>query len=101
VLANNSNEFLTKLFRLLFRKVQRAGAFRSVNETPLIFIMASAVDFRNKAQTCRSLMRHVTDERTLRVLGEMIAENLAKAQEVECLAIHYAPPLQPSADFIS
>jgi hypothetical protein len=34
--------------------------------------MASAIDFRNKAQTCRSLMRHVTDERTLRVLGEMI-----------------------------
>jgi hypothetical protein len=63
--------------------------------------MPSAVDFRNKAQTCRSLMRHVTDERALRVLGEMIAENLAKAQEVESLAIHDAPPLQPSADFIS
>jgi hypothetical protein len=42
-------------------------------------------------------MRHVTDERTLRVLGEMIAENLAKAQEVERLVIHGAPPLQLSA----
>ena len=58
--------------------------------------MASATAFRNKAQTCRSLMRLVTDERTLRVLGEMIAENLAKAQEMESLAIHDAPPLQPS-----
>jgi len=64
--------------------------------------MASATAFRNKAQTCRSLMRQVTDERTLRVLGEMIAENLAKAQEVESLAIHDAPPLQPisTSDFI-
>jgi hypothetical protein len=63
--------------------------------------MASAIDFRNKAQTCRSLMRHVTDERTLRVLGEMIAENLAKAQEVERLVVHNAPPLQPLSQPIS
>jgi hypothetical protein len=74
----------------------RAGAFRSINEPALILVMASAIDFRNKAQTCRSLMRHVTDERTLRVLGEMIAENLAKAQEVERLVIHDEPPVQPS-----
>jgi hypothetical protein len=40
-------------------------------------------------------MRHVTDERALRVLAEMIAENLAKAQAAETLAIHAAPPLQP------
>ena len=57
---------------------------------------ASASAFLNKAQTCRSLMRHVTDERALRVLAEMIAENLAKAQEVETLEIHEAPPLQPN-----
>jgi hypothetical protein len=63
--------------------------------------MASAIEFRNKAQTCRSLMRHVTDERTLRVLGQMIAENLAKAQEMERLVIHHAPPLQPSSQPIS
>ena len=59
--------------------------------------MASAFDFRNKAQSCRSLMRHVTDERILRVLGEMIAENLAKAQEAELFATHEAPSLQRSA----
>jgi hypothetical protein len=46
-------------------------------------------------------MRHVTDERTLRVLGEMIAENLAKAQEVERLVVHNAPPLQPLSQPIS
>jgi hypothetical protein len=59
--------------------------------------MSAASKFRNKAETCRSLMRHVSDERTLRVLANMIAENLAKAQEIErCLEIHRAPPLQPS-----
>jgi hypothetical protein len=63
--------------------------------------MMSATAFRNKAQTCRSLMRHVTGERALRVLGEMIAENLAKAQEMETLANHDAPPLQPiTTDFV-
>jgi hypothetical protein len=56
--------------------------------------MASATAFLNKAQTCRSLMRHVTDERALRVLAEMIAENLAKAHEVEALVTHDAPPLE-------
>jgi hypothetical protein len=42
-------------------------------------------------------MRHVTDERTLRVLGEMIAENLAKAQEAELFATHEARSFQRSA----
>jgi hypothetical protein len=56
----------------------------------------SSSAFRNKAETCRSLMRHVTDERALRVLGEMIAENLAKAQAVETLAGLEAPRMQPS-----
>ena len=56
----------------------------------------SSSAFRNKAETCRSLMRHVTDERALRVLGEMIAENLAKAHAAETLAIHEAPPQQPA-----
>jgi hypothetical protein len=55
--------------------------------------MASATTFRNKAETCRSLMRYVRNERTLRVLGAMVAENLAKAQEEERLAI----PEQPGA----
>ncbi len=32
-------------------------------------------------------MRHVTDERALRVLAEMIAENLAKAQAVETASV--------------
>lgn len=59
--------------------------------------MPSATTFRNKAETCRSLMRYVRNEQTLRVLGEMIAENLAKAQEEERLAIHEqssSPPFQ-------
>jgi hypothetical protein len=55
--------------------------------------MDRAIDFRNKAQTCRSLMRYVRDERTLRVLGAMIAENLAKVREMENSAMQDAPPL--------
>jgi len=43
-------------------------------------------------------MRHVTDERALRVLAEMIAENLAKAQEVETLEIHEAPRIAAGQD---
>lgn len=57
--------------------------------------MPSAATFRNKAETCRSLMRYVRNEQTLRVLGEMIAENLAKAQEEERLAIHEQPSSPP------
>lgn len=57
--------------------------------------MPSATTFRNKAETCRSLMRYVRNEQTLRVLGEMIAENLAKAQEEERLAIHQQPGSPP------
>jgi hypothetical protein len=59
--------------------------------------MPSATTFRNKAETCRSLMRYVRNEQTLRVLGEMIAENLAKAQEEERLALREersSPPFQ-------
>jgi hypothetical protein len=63
--------------------------------------MASAITFRNKAETCRSLMRHISDERTLRVLGAMIAENLAKARELECSAINDVARLMPSAQPIS
>jgi hypothetical protein len=33
---------------------------------------------RNKADTCRSLARHVTDERALRVLRELIVEHTTK-----------------------
>ena len=59
--------------------------------------MASATTFRNKAETCRSLMRYVRNERTLRVLGAMIAENLAKAQDEERFTAHGAEVLQPTA----
>jgi hypothetical protein len=73
------------------------SGFRCVNRNRIICIMAaSSSAFRNKAETCRSLMRHVTDERALRVLAEMIAENLAKAQAMEALAIHEAPPIHPT-----
>ena len=70
-----------------------ALGYRCIKNFPLL--LTSATAFRNKAETCRNLMRHVKSERTLRVLGQMIAENLAKAQEVEKLAVHEAPPLQP------
>jgi hypothetical protein len=38
---------------------------------------------RNKAETCRSLSRHVTDERALRVLRELIVEYTTKAEELD------------------
>jgi hypothetical protein len=51
----------------------------SLTKIALSLLMASATTFRNKAETCRSLMRYVRNEETLRGLGTMIAENLAKA----------------------
>jgi hypothetical protein len=42
-----------------------------------------ANSFRNKADTCRSLARHVTDERALRVLRELIIEYTTKAEELD------------------
>jgi hypothetical protein len=45
-----------------------------------------AQSFRNRAETCRSLARHVTDERALRVLNEMVRENITKAEELERLS---------------
>jgi hypothetical protein len=38
---------------------------------------------RNKAETCRSLARHVTDERALRALRELIVEYTTKAEELD------------------
>ena len=57
--------------------------------------MASATTFRNKAETCRSLMRYVRNEQTLRVLNAMISENMAKALEAERLALHEGPSSPP------
>jgi hypothetical protein len=58
--------------------------------------MASATPFRNKAETCRSLARHITDEGTLRVLREMIRENTPKAEELEKLLYDDLGPLLPT-----
>jgi hypothetical protein len=44
-----------------------------------------AKSFRNKAETCLSLARHVTDERAPRVLRKLMLENTAKAEELERL----------------
>jgi hypothetical protein len=52
--------------------------------------------FRSKAETCRSLARHVTDERTLRVLAEIIAASTAKAEELEKVSHHDVGPLLPT-----
>jgi hypothetical protein len=42
-----------------------------------------ADSLRNKADTCRSLARHVTDERALRVLRQLIIEYTTKAEELD------------------
>ena len=39
----------------------------------------SARSFQDKVETCRSLARHTTDERTLRVLQSLIEEYMAAA----------------------
>jgi hypothetical protein len=44
---------------------------------------SDANSLRNKADTCRSLARHVTDERALRVLRELIVEYTTKAEELD------------------
>jgi hypothetical protein len=63
--------------------------------------MASATTFRNKAETCRSLMRYVRNEQTLRVLNAMISENMAKALEAERLALHEGPSSPPAGWHLS
>jgi len=59
--------------------------------------ISEAKSFRDKAETCRSLARYVTDERTLSVLHEMAAELSIKAQEFERSALPDASALQPAA----
>ncbi len=86
------NKIVTKLSAAT---AVRHGSHCSKITAPISVMAAgSATAFLNKAPTCRSLMRHVTDERTLCV-AEMIAENVAKVQALEMLATHDAPPLQP------
>ena len=55
-----------------------------------------AKSFRNKAETCRSLARHVTDGRALCVLRELILENTAKAEELERLADRSSLAITPT-----
>jgi hypothetical protein len=57
---------------------------------------SDAKSFRNKAETCRSLARHVTDERALRVLRELMLENTTKAEELERLADCWSLPIPAS-----
>jgi hypothetical protein len=52
--------------------------------------------FRNKAETCRSLARHVTDECMLRVLAEIIAASTVKAERLEKISLHDVGPLLPT-----
>jgi hypothetical protein len=54
------------------------------------------VSFRNKAETCRSLARHATNETHVRVLREIIAENTAKVEELEKPSHHDVGPLLPT-----
>jgi hypothetical protein len=56
---------------------------KSLYFEPMAYLDAKS--FRNKAETCRSLARHITDERELRALRDLIAENTAKAEELERL----------------
>jgi hypothetical protein len=48
--------------------------------------LRAPVSFRDKAETCRSLARYVTDEGALRVLREIIAANTAKVEELQKLS---------------
>lgn len=51
--------------------------------------------FRNKAETCRSLARHITDERTLRVLAEIISGSRAHTESQDKLLSHDVELLRP------
>ena len=51
--------------------------------------------FRDKAETCRSLVRHVTHELTLRVLAEIISGSRAHTDNPEkTLVPHDVEPLR-------
>jgi hypothetical protein len=63
---------------------------KSLYFEPMAYLDAKS--FRNKAETCRSLARHITDERALRALRDLIAENTAKAEELERLADRLSLP---------
>jgi hypothetical protein len=48
---------------------------------------SDALVFRHRAETCRILARHITDERALQVLHQMALENTAKAEELEAASL--------------
>jgi hypothetical protein len=41
------------------------------------------------------MARETTDARARKALNDLAAENIAKAEELEALTNHEAPPLQP------
>ena len=47
----------------------------------------SADTFRGRAAVYKAMMRCITDERALEILDELAAENVAKAGDLEALAV--------------
>jgi hypothetical protein len=43
------------------------------------------------------MARETTDERARKALSDLAAENIARAEELEALTNHTAPPLQPKS----
>jgi hypothetical protein len=54
-----------------------------------------AYEFRDRAGSLRRMARETTDARARKALNDLAAENIAKAEELEALTNHEAPPLQP------
>jgi hypothetical protein len=54
-----------------------------------------ACEYRDRAEGFRRMAREATDERTRKVLNDLVAENIARAEELEAITNHAGPPLQP------
>lgn len=47
----------------------------------------SANTFRERAAACEALKRHVSDERAIELLDNLVAEEIARAQELEAFGV--------------
>ena len=51
----------------------------------------SANTFRERAAACEALKRHVSDERAIELLDNLVAEEIARARELEAFGVPQHP----------
>jgi hypothetical protein len=53
-----------------------------------------AYEYRDRAEGFRRMASEAMDERTRKVLNDLVAENIARAEELEALSNHAGAPIQ-------